>query len=123
MSCITCENNNKCNNLTIKDYSLLLRQKQYKLHQLDENKKHIKEYTVIFDEINNHDWKYTIPVNVYGTIKYAPKTNIFNVFIRKPEHVVYGWNLKRLERNEKELLECIRNLAGKEFELRRLLKK
>jgi hypothetical protein len=121
MICNKCENQNKCNNLTKKDYQVLITQKDYMLNQLNENKKHLKEYEGIFNEINNHDWKYTIPVNVYGTIKYAPRKNVFDVFIRKPEHVVYGWNLKRLERRNIELLECIRNLAAKEFELRREL--
>ena len=121
MICNKCENQNKCNNLTRMDYPLLLTQKDYMLNQLQENKKHLKEYEIILKEILRHDWKYAIPVNVYGTIKYAPKKNAADVFIRKPEHVVYGWNLKRLERRERDLLECIRNLAGKEFELRRLL--
>ena len=41
---------------------------------------------------------------------YAPKTNAFGVFIRRPEHVCYGWNFNRLEKQVNDLIDKVREL-------------
>ncbi len=87
---------------------------RYWLKQLRIAEKRIKEYeTVVQDIVQYH--KYSIPVNVYGHIMYAPKTNVLGVFIRRPEHVMYGWNIRRLEQRVNELTEKIRSLRLKEI--------
>ena len=112
--CNECENQITCENTN--DYNLILTQKGYKLRLYHENQKRLKEYEILLNEILNGE--YTIPVNVYGNIQQVPRQNVFGVLIRKPEHVMYGWNYQRLERQSKVLMECIRVLAAREFELR-----
>ena len=82
-------------------------------------KDRLKEYEAIVKDITDH--KYAIPVNVYGSIKYAPRKNALGVFIRRPEHVMYGWNLNKLEHRKEEILEKIRELTHMELEVRRTL--
>lgn len=88
----------------------------YWLKELRLAEKRIKEYRDIVQDIVQYH-KYSIPVNVYGRIEYAPKQNVFGVFIKRPEHVMYGWNLRKLENKRDELLEKIRSLRHMELEL------
>ena len=91
---------------------------RYWLKELKASEKKVKDYERIVEDIVRYH-KYSIPVNVYGHIEYAPKTNVFGVFIRRPEHVYYGWNINRLNRNVKELTEKVRSLRFKELEMMR----
>jgi len=122
-TCSTCKHYNNCTLLqpTNKNHSLLLKEIQYWLNELSKAKQNIMEYEKIFDDINHH--KYSIPVNVYGSIKYVPCQNVFGVFIRKPEHVNYGWNYGRLLDKKEELIEHIRLLNRKELNMRRILER
>ena len=81
----------------------------------------ISDYKRVFQDIHNH--KYNTPVNVYGHIMYAPKQNVFGVFIRKPEHVFYGWNYEKLLNKKNELIEEIRLLNRKELNMRKILER
>ena len=87
----------------------------YWLNELTQAKRRVKQYETVLEEIENH--KHSTIINVYGHIEYAPKTNIFGVFIRRPEHIYYGWNLNKLEKNVKDLTEKVRRLRLKELEL------
>ena len=87
----------------------LTKEIRYWLNELRKAKRRIKEYQEVLQDITVYH-KYSIPVNVYGHIEYAPRTNVFGVFIRRPEHVMYGWNLKRLEKNVMNLTEHVRSL-------------
>ena len=95
----------------------LTREINYWLNELNKAKRRIKQYETVIEEIRNH--KYSMTINVYGHIEYAPKTNIFGVFIRRPEHIYYGWNLNKLEKNVKDLTEKVRRLRLEELELMR----
>ncbi len=90
---------------------------RYWLNELRAAEKRVKDYEMVVEDIVKYH-KYSIPVNVYGHIEYAPKTNVFGVFIRRPEHVNYGWNISRLKKNVKELTEKIKGLRLKELEMR-----
>lgn len=87
---------------------------RYWLNELHKTKRRIKKYGEITREINIQH-KYSTPINVYGHIEYAPKVNAFGVFIRRPEHVIYGWNLNKLEKQVVDLTEKIRVLRLKEL--------
>ena len=89
---------------------------RYWLNELRKAKRRIKEYSEVLKEIQVYH-KYSVPVNVYGHIEYAPKTNVFGVFIRRPEHVNYGWNLNKLQKNVDDLTEKVRSLRLMELEL------
>ena len=82
---------------------------RYWLKELQKAKRRVHEYRNILRDITVYH-KYSIPINVYGHIEYAPRTNVFGVFIRRPEHVMYGWNLNRLEQNVIDLTEKVRSL-------------
>ena len=94
----------------------LTREIQYWLNELRKAKKRIWEYREVLKDITVYH-KYSIPVNVYGHIEYAPKVNAFGVYIRRPEHVIYGWNLNKLEKNVIDLTEKVRSLRLVELEL------
>ncbi len=87
---------------------------RYWLNELQKAKKRIREYSTVLKDIQQYN-KYSVPVNVYGNIQYAPKQNSFGVYIRRPEHVFYGWNLNRLEKTVDELTDKIRDLRLKEM--------
>ena len=87
---------------------------RYWLKELRTTKNRLREYEEIVKDIVQYH-KYSIPVNVYGHIEYAPKVNAFGVHIRRPEHVNYGWNLRRLEKNVTDLTEKIRSLRFEEL--------
>ena len=89
---------------------------RYWLNQLNKAKKRIKDYEKTLKDIKLYH-KYSIPINVYGHIRYAPKVNTFGVFIRRPEHVYYGWNLNRLEKNVEEITEKVRSLRLEEWRM------
>lgn len=86
----------------------------YLLNELKKAKWRLEEYRIILKDIQQYH-TYSIPVNVYGHIKYAPKKNAFGVFIRKPEHVYYGWNLSMLNNKLKELVDKVKELRLKEL--------
>ena len=90
----------------------------YWLNELRKAKRRVKQYIEVVKDINVYH-KYSIPVNVYGHIEYAPKVNAFGVYIRRPEHVFYGWNLNKLEKNVMDLTEKVRSLRFEELELMR----
>ena len=87
----------------------LLKEIGYWLNQLKESKRRLKEYEKIVKDITTYH-KYSIPINVYGHIEYAPKINVFGVFIRRPEHVNYGWNLNKLTKARDDIMDTIRKL-------------
>lgn len=89
---------------------------RYWLKELNKTKRRIKNYNEVLKDIKQYH-AYSIPINVYGHIEYAPKVNAFGVHIRRPEHVYYGWNLNKLQKNREQLMEKIRNLRLKELEL------
>jgi hypothetical protein len=91
---------------------------RYWLKQLKQSQKRLQEYDNVVKDITIYH-KYSIPINIYGHIEYAPKVNTFGVFIRRPEHVYYGWNLNKLEKKVEELTEKIRSLRLKELEMMR----
>ena len=121
--CANCKHYPNCTLLkpTNKNHILLLNEINYWLNELRKAKQNLKEYETILKDILNH--KYSTPVNVYGHIQYAPKTNAFGVFIRKPEHVNYGWNYGKLQNNKDELIEHIRLLNRKELNMRKILER
>jgi len=82
---------------------------RYWLKELRKAKQRLIEYRGILKNIHQYH-QYSIPVNVYGHIMYAPKTNAFGVFIRRPEHVCYGWNFNRLEKQVNDLIDKVREL-------------
>ena len=88
----------------------------YWLNQLKKANRRIKDYEELVIDITQYH-KYSIPVNVYGHIEYAPKQNIFNVFIRRPEHVYYGWNLNKLIKAKETLIAAIRELRAIEYHI------
>ena len=90
---------------------------RYWLKELRTAKKRVKDYESVVEDIVQYH-KYCIPVNVYGHIEYAPKTNAFGVFIRRPEHVMYGWNISVLKKNVEELTEKVRSLRLEELNMR-----
>lgn len=122
-TCQTCRHYNHCSLLepTNKNHSLLLSEINYWLNKLKEANHRIIEYEIILNEILNG--KYTIPVNVYGNIQQAPKQNVYGVFIKKPEHIFYGWNYNKLMEEKKGLIEKIRLLNQKELNMRRILER
>lgn len=91
---------------------------RYWLNELEIAKKRLQEYEEIVQEITQYH-KYSIPINVYGHIMYAPKVNAFGVYIRRPEHVNYGWNWNKLNKNVNDLTEKVRNLRLMELEMMR----
>ena len=119
--CKNCKEYHRCSltQPTSQDHLLLLTEIEYWLNELKHAKKRLKEYATIVEDIQNHKYCYT--VNVYGNIQYAPKQNVFGVTIQRPEHVFYGWNLNKLEKNVNDLFEHIRELRFQELELRKEL--
>ena len=107
-----CKNHKTCN--LKKPMTPLTQEIRYWLKQLQAAKWKIREYRNILRDITVYH-KYSIPINVYGHIVYAPKTNVFEVFIRRPEHIFYGWNLNRLEKNVKDLTEKVRSVRLQEW--------
>ena len=91
---------------------------RYWLKELKKAKQRLQEYAAVVKDITQYH-KYSTPVNVYGHIEYAPRTNVFGVFIRRPEHVYYGWNLNKLEKNVMDLTEKVRSLRFEELEMMR----
>lgn len=122
-TCPTCRHYQRCTLLkpTNKNHTLLLQEINYWLKKLEQTNDNISEYETVFNDINNH--KYSIPINVYGHIEYAPKTNAYGVFIKKPEHVIYGWNYGMLHEKKEKLMEHIRLLNRKELNMRRILER
>ena len=116
-----CKNHKSCNlkEPPNQEHQLLNNEINYWLNELNQAKRRIKEYSKVLNEIKNHRYSYTI--NVYGNIQYAPKQNCLGVTIRRPEHIYYGWNLNKLEKNVEEILETIKELRVKEFELRKMI--
>ena len=88
---------------------------RYWLKELRKAKKRIEDYSTVLKDIQSH--KYAIPVNVYGHIEYAPKQNAFGVYIRRPEHVYYGWNWNKLNSTVNELTDKIKDLRLKELKV------
>lgn len=113
-----CKKHKTCNlkEPTTKKHLLLSKEIGYWLKELWKQKKRIREYEDMLKDINTYH-KYSIPVNVYGHIEYAPKTNVFGVYIRRPEHVVYGWNWNKLNKGKDELMETIRELRMIEYHI------
>lgn len=122
-TCQTCRHYHHCSLLepTNKNHSLLLSEINYWLNKLKEANHKIIEYEIILNEILNG--KYTIPVNVYGNIQQAPTQNVYGVFIKKPEHIFYGWNYNKLTEEKENLIEKIRLLNQKELNMRRILER
>ena len=121
--CETCKNYYNCNLIqpTNENHLKLLHEKNYWLNKLDEVKECLKDYETILNDIKKG--AYLNSVNVYGNIQYYPQTNCFNVFIKKPEHVRYGLNYQYLLNYKKELIERVRGLNRKEFNMRKILNK
>lgn len=90
----------------------------YWLKELRAAKKRVKDYEEVVEDIVRYH-KYSIPINVYGHIEYAPKVNAVGVFIRRPEHVFYGWHISKLKKSVKDLTEKVRELRFKELEMMR----
>ena len=107
-----CKKHKTCN---LKE-PLLSKEIGYWLKELWKQKRRIKDYETVLKDITVYH-KYSIPVNVYGHIEYAPKTNAFGVYIRRPEHVVYGWNWNKLNKVKDELMETIRELRMIEYRI------
>ena len=122
-TCTTCKHQAYCTLLrpTNKNHSRLLSEINYWLNKLKETNENISQYRIILQAIHNH--KYDTTINVYGHIEYAPKQNALGVFIRKPEHVYYGWNYGRLEKEKDKLMDHIRLLNHKELNMRRILER
>lgn len=116
-----CKNHKNCNlkEPTNQEHQLLNNEINYWLNELNQSKRRIKEYSKVLNEIKNHRYSYTI--NVYGNIQYAPKQNSLGVTIRRPEHIYYGWNLNKLEKHVEQIIETIKELRIKEFELRKMI--
>lgn len=121
--CELCKHTAYCTLLkpTNKNHSRLLSEINYWLKELRKINTNLIEYETILHNIKEN--RYSTPVNVYGHIEYAPKQNVFGVFIRKPEHVVYGWNYQKLLDKKHELIEKIRLLNHKELNMRRILER
>ena len=121
--CETCKHYQTCSLIkpTTKNHTLLTREINYWLKKLQETNNKITEYKIVLNAILNN--KYTTPINVYGHIEYAPKQNALGVFIRKPEHIYYGWNYQRLVDEKQKLIEHIRLLNHKELNMRRILQR
>lgn len=113
-----CKKHKSCNlqEPTTKKGLLLSNEIGYWLKELRNQKWKIKEYELVLKDINFYH-TYSIPVNVYGYIEYAPKTNVFGVYIRRPEHVFYGWNLNKLNKERDDLTERIRELRLVEYRI------
>ena len=124
-NCENCKHYSTCPLLkpSSKNHILLLNEISYWVNEYHKAKDRINEYEIILKDILNNDPKYSNTVNVYGSIKHYPKTNVFGVFIRKPEHVIYGWNLETLQQKKDELMEHIRMLNRKELNMRKILEK
>ena len=122
-TCQTCKHYHHCSLLepTNKNHTMLLREINYWKEKLHQAREHLLGYEKVWEDIRNH--KYTIPVNVYGHIEYAPRQNALGVFIRKPEHVIYGWSAGRLLNEKEKLIEHIRLLNRKELNMRRILER
>lgn len=122
-TCQTCRHYHHCSLLepTNKNHSTLLHEIRYWNGRLKQAKENLQEYEDIWDDIRNH--KYTVPVNVYGTIQHAPKQNVFGVFIKNPEHVNYGWGAGKLLEEKEKLIEHIRLLNRKELNMRKILER
>ena len=88
----------------------------YWLKELRSHKWRMQEYEDVLKDITTYH-TYSIPVNVYGHIEYAPKTNAFGVYIRRPEHVYYGWNWNKLNKEMDTLTERIRELRLLEYRI------
>lgn len=111
-----CKNHRTCN---LKEpMTIYTTEINYWLNELKKAKWRLNDYMKVIVDITQYH-KYSIPINVYGHIEYAPKVNAFGVFIRRPEHVYYGWNLNKLEKNVKELTGKVRELRLKELEILR----
>ena len=111
-----CKNHKTCNlkeDITSEQMKLN-NEIQYWLIEFKKAKTRIQQYGTMVDDITKYH-KYSTPVNVYGHIEYAPKKNIFGVFIRRPEHVIYGWNINNLEKNVECITDKIRELRMKEL--------
>ena len=111
-----CKHHKTCNLKT--PMTPLTREINYTLNQLKQAHKNINKYEQILEDIHNH--KYSIPVNVYGHIEYAPKQNIFGVTIQRPEHIHYGWNLNKLLKMKEDITEKVRRLRAIEYKGERL---
>ena len=122
-SCSNCRHYSTCDLLkpSSKNHTLLLNEIRYWLNEYTKARSRINEYESILKDIKNGVYSGT--VNVYGNIQTYPKTNVFGVFIRKPEHVNYGWNLTDLTRRKDELMEHIKILNRKELNMRKILEK
>ena len=119
--CPTCKEYYRCTLIQPSDeyHQKLLKEIDYWLNELKVVKNNLKEYVKILEDIQDHNYSYT--VNVYGNIQYAPKQNVFGVTIRMPEHVVYGWNWNKLNKVRDEIMDKIRSLRLEELSLRREL--
>ena len=119
--CPTCKEYYRCTLIqpSNPEHQLLLREIDYWLKELRLAKRRLKEYIEIMEDIHSH--KYAYPVNVYGNIQYAPKQNVFNVSIQRPEHVNYGWNWNKLNKARDEIMDKIRSLRLEELQLRKEL--
>lgn len=91
---------------------------RYWLRELRIAKRRLNEYEEIVKDIVQYH-VYSIPINVYGNIQYAPKQNAFEVYIRRPEHVIQGWNISKLKKQVKDLTEKVRSLRLEELEVMR----
>lgn len=122
-TCQTCRHYNYCSLLepTNKNHSMLLREINYWKEKLNQAKRNLIHYETVWEDIQNH--KYTFPVNVYGHIEYVPRQNTLGVFIRKPEHVFYGWSAGRLLDEKQKLIDHIRLLNRKELNMRKILER
>ena len=109
-----CKNHKTCN--LHEPITPLTAEIRYWLNQLRAAERRVKLYDEIVKDIVQYH-RYSIPVNVYGHIEYAPKQNVFGVFIRRPEHVFYGWNISILKKEVKHLKEKIRSLRFQELEM------
>lgn len=122
-TCKTCKHKYKCSitEPTNTNHTLLLKEINYWLKKLRNLKQNIRNYHKVLEDIRNH--KYSGTVNVYGNIQHYPLTNAAGVFIRKPEHVFYGWNLDMMESEKTDLIDYIRMLNRKELNMRKILAK
>ena len=122
-SCNNCRHYSTCDLVkpSSKNHTLLLDEIRYWVNEYNKARDRIIEYETILNDIKTG--KYSGVVNVYGSIKHYPKQNVFGVFIRKPEHVNYGWNYDRLVARKDKLLEHIRLLNRKELNMKKILMK
>lgn len=109
-----CKKHKTCNlKEPVKNYNIS-KEIQYWLKELHKAKRNVREYEQLLKDIIQYN-QYSVPVNVYGHIEYAPKQNAFGVYIRRPEHVNYGWNLNKLNNKVEELTDKIRELRLREL--------